>query len=496
MRIVDENSKYLGIPSLLLMENAGNGLSKIIRSNLNSNKKNVIIIFTGTGNNGGDGFVAARHLAGLSITTIKLVLVGNPKKIRSDEARLNWNAINNMDLIQLFNIRDSSDLNKYRSDLSEPDVIVDALLGTGITGKLREPIASVIKYINNLSGLRVAVDVPSGMDPDTGEISDNCVKADITTTFHKAKPGLIDNKMAGKLEVVKIGIPPEAEYTVGSGDLRYIAQKRATKSHKGDFGKILVIGGSNQYSGAPAIAGLAAYRTGSDLVIILAPKKISTPLRSYSPNLIVREYSNDFLNSTALEKNIDLLEWADSIIIGPGLGKREETYKAIDVFFNLIKGKNKSILIDADAIKAVADKKDLIKGQSVVITPHFGEFKIFTSNKYEIPKNPRERAEVVKKIANNYDITILLKGPIDIISDGKRYKLNKTGTPAMTVGGTGDCLSGIVGSLLGMKYSPYRSAIAAAFLCGKAGELAEKKAKGPHIMATDLLKYISFEIFL
>ncbi|TFF89266.1 MAG: NAD(P)H-hydrate dehydratase [Promethearchaeota archaeon] len=496
MRIVDENSTNLGIPSILLMENAGNGLSRIIRSNLDINKENNIVIFSGTGNNGGDGFVAARHLTNLPNLTVKMVLVGNSKRIRSDEAILNWKIINNMDIIQILNIRDSTDLEKIKEKIDNFDVIIDAILGTGISGKLREPVASVIKYINESSGLKVSVDVPSGMDPDTGNVHDNCVNADITATFHKAKAGLIENEKVGKLEVINIGIPPEAEYIVGTGDLRYITQKRDTESHKGDFGKILVIGGSDQYSGAPAIAGLSAYRTGSDLVIIIAPEKISAPLRSYSPNLIIREYSSDFLTPEDIENNSDLIDWADSIIIGPGLGKRRETYKAVQMFFKTIKNKETPILIDADAIKALADKKDLIKDHKVVITPHFGEFKIFTNDKYTIPKDSLERAHLIKRIANRYNITILLKGSIDIISDGERYKLNKTGTPAMTVGGTGDCLSGIVGSLLGMKYNTFRAATAGAFLCGKAGELAEKKAKGPHIMATDLLKHISFENFL
>ena len=335
------------------------------------------------------------------------------------------------------------------------------------------------------------------MDPDTGEVFDNCIKADITVTLHKAKLGLIkSNSNIGKLEIVKIGIPPEAEYIAGTGDLRYISRKkRDSESHKGDFGKILVIGGSDQYCGAPAISGLAALRTGSDMVIIAAPKIISNPLRSFSPNLIIRDYSSDFLNPNSIPEIIDLFEWANAIIIGPGLGIKNKTFEAVEQIFEIINLKNIPTLIDADAIKAIANHKNLISGLPVVITPHLGEFNIFTNNEIILPKDIIQRAEVVKNVAKEYNITILLKGAVDIISDGHRFKLNQTGTPAMTVGGTGDCLAGIVGSLLA-RFNSFRAAVAGAFLCGKAGESAEHNLNGPHILATDLLKYISFKKYL
>jgi NAD(P)H-hydrate epimerase len=224
------------------------------------------------------------------------------------------------------------------------------------------------------------------------------------------------------------------------------------------------------------------------------PKSIANALRNYSPNIIIREYNNDFLTPENIPEFQDLFEWSDSIIIGPGLGKNSETFEAISQIIKKIKAV--PTVIDADAIKALADNKGLIKGKQVVITPHLGEFKIFTKNQVEIPENNMERAEKIREYAEKHDITILLKGPVDIIANKYRYKLNKTGTPAMTVGGTGDCLAGILGSLLGRKFDLFRSATAAAFLCGKIGELAEQKAHGPHIMATDLLKYISFKNFL
>ncbi|MHA1271370.1 MAG: NAD(P)H-hydrate dehydratase [Candidatus Helarchaeota archaeon] len=496
MKIVDENTSYLGIPTILLMENAGNGVSKIIQSQLKS-EKNKIIIFAGTGNNGGDGFVIARHLAAKITNNVSVILIGTPDKIRTHDAQVNWNAIMGLDSIKKYLIRDSTDFIKYNSEFQNPDIVVDALLGTGISGTLREPIASTIRYMNKLNGLKVSIDVPSGMNPETGEITDICINADITITFHKAKPGLIkSNSKCGELKVIPIGIPLEAEYIVGTGDLRYVAKKRDSSTHKGDYGRILVIGGSDQYSGAPAIAGLAALRTGSDLVIITAPKEIAGPLRSYSPNLIIKGYQSDYLTPGVISEFENLFTWADAIIIGPGLGTKTETFNAVKEIMQKLKALNKPTLIDADAIKALAENKDLITSMPVVITPHKGEFNIFTNNTIELPENLMERAKKINEVAQLNKITILLKGAIDIIANGNRFKLNKTGTPAMTIGGTGDCLSGIVGSLLGRGFNTFRSAAAGAFICGKAGELAEKNANGPHIMATDLLNYISFQKIL
>ncbi|MHA1249464.1 MAG: NAD(P)H-hydrate dehydratase, partial [Candidatus Helarchaeota archaeon] len=316
-------------------------------------------------------------------------------------------------------------------------------------------------------------------------------------TFHKLKPGLLKNQdKVGKIEVVKIGIPPEAEIVAGPGDLRFVAKKRDPQSHKGDYGKVLVIGGSNQFTGAPAIASLAALKTGSDLVITVVPKNVSNTIRSYSPNLIVRDYSSSYLTPDSIPEFQNLFDWADAVILGPGLGKNEDTFTAIKKIIEIIKTKEIPTLIDADAIKALPSFKDLITGLPIVITPHFGEFKIFMGNEIQIPNNLEERTNMVRRAAQKYKITIVLKGHIDIISDHKRYKINKTGTAAMTVGGTGDCLSGIIGSLLGMRYETFRAAVAGTFLCGKAGELAEKDAMGPHILATDLLHHISFNKFL
>jgi NAD(P)H-hydrate epimerase len=490
MAIIDENTNYLGIPTSLLMENAGRELARVVQSKVDMTNKSVII-FAGTGNNGGDSFVLARHISRFA-NQVQVVLIGDSSKIKTPESKLNWAALLNMEFsIKISIIQDSSELKNLK--IGNPDIIIDGLLGTGVQGKIREPIASAINLINSLEGVKVAVDIPSGMNPDTGVVEEIAVKADYTITFHKIKQGLVENKeYSGEIIPVSIGIPPEAEFIVGPGDLRFVIKKRPAESHKGDFGKILVVGGGggNFYSGAPTLAGLAALITGADLVNIAAPSSVSSTIRNYSPDLIVRDLPGNYLSESAIEPLEPLLEWATAIIIGPGLGLESETIDTILVILEKIHQLKTPVVVDADAIKAMAGNKEILKRIPAVITPHFGEFKILTGIDLISVTDSYERLQVVRNSAKEFGMTFLVKGKDDLISDGQNAKMNRTHTSAMTVGGTGDVLSGIVGCLLGQNYPPFRAANAAAFINGLAGKYAEKRRYGPHIVATDLLKFI------
>ncbi|NVM56014.1 MAG: NAD(P)H-hydrate dehydratase, partial [Candidatus Helarchaeota archaeon] len=295
-----------------------------------------------------------------------------------------------------------------------------------------------------------------------------------------------------------IGIPPEAEFIVGPGDLRVVTKKRPAASHKGDFGKILVIGGGGGkfYSGAPALAGLAALRTGVDLVNIAAPSSISNVVRSYSPDLIVRDLPGDYLSKNVIEPLEKLIKWASGVIIGPGLGLHPDTLEAILIILEKIHALRIPVLVDADAIKAMAENNTILSGVPAVITPHFGEYEILTGIDLSKIKDSHERLRTVQNSAKELGITLLVKGREDFISDGIYAKINRTGTPAMTCGGSGDVLAGVVGCLLGQNYSPFRSANAGAFINGLAGELAEKKYYGPHIIASDLIDFIPKAMYL
>ncbi|MHA1378728.1 MAG: NAD(P)H-hydrate dehydratase [Candidatus Helarchaeota archaeon] len=490
MAIIDRNCTYLGIPASLLMENAGRAVCQNLLLEKKEVKENIIYIFAGTGNNGGDAFVAARHLSYYK-PKINVLLLGKSSQIRTETSKMNWNALERMQFsINRLEITNTSQLENIKNEILSADILIDGLLGTGIRGRLREPISSVIDLINNSKGFKISIDIPSGLDPLNGTVHDKAVRADITITFHKKKIGLKNNEeYVGKLVVSEIGIPIEAEFIVGSGDLQYLTRPRKLHSHKGDFGKVLVIGGSKFYTGAPALVGLAAYRAGADLVIITAPEKITNNLRNFSPNLIVRDLPGNILTEAAMPLIEKLINWSSSVAIGPGLGVEKETVQAVLKIVEKTQKLNIPLVIDADALKAISTNLDKLITSQIVLTPHQGEFQIISGSdltNFDLKTKVTSVVEFAKKIG----VTILLKGHEDIVSNGKNIKINLTGTPAMTVGGTGDVLTGIIACLIGQKIDVFEAAASAAFINGRAGELASKKYYGNHLMATDLIDLI------
>ena len=269
---------------------------------------------------------------------------------------------------------------------------------------------------------------------------------------------------------------------VTSGILKNAYKKRNQWSRKGDYGRLLVIGGSNIYTGAPFLAGLAALRAGCDMVTVAAPER-AADIAAKNLNLITHPLKGDFLARNHLRELIKLGADKDAVVIGNGLGRQKETIKAIIRF---LEKNNRPIVIDADAIHAIAKNKKTIRN-NFVLTPHSGEFYVLTGKK--VSTNVKERAKAVKSAASGLHCTILLKGHEDIISDGNKTAINRTGNVFMTKGGTGDVLAGICGSLMAQKINPFDSACAAAYISGVAGDLAAKE-KGPSLLATDMIEKI------
>ena len=496
MRIADENASFLGLSRLLLMENAGRAVAEELSRRLNGLKGRKVVVVAGLGNNGGDGMVAARHMASMG-AEVCVILLGREEDIRTEEARANWAVLKNMFLtVRLRTARTPEELRSAWSELGaeEVDAIVDAIFGTGIRGRIRSPYSDAIELINRASGkaLVASVDLPSGLDPDTGQPSEPTVKADLTITMHKPKPGLLApeaREFVGELIVANIGMPPEAEFFVGPGDLRaYLRPRRPPHAKKGDFGRILVVGGGPDYSGAPALTALAALRTGADLAIVAAPRSVADAIRSFSPNLIVRTLSSDRLVPADVPFLVKLADYATSIAIGPGLGTDEETFEAVRSFLEAVKGL-RPLVIDADAIKALASRPVDLSGSRAVVTPHAGELRLLSGREVPPPEDIKARMDFVGEVARELGITILLKAHFDIISDGEKVKVNLTGNPGMTVGGTGDVLTGIVATFLSRGLEPFEAACVGAFVNGMAGDLAAREL-GYHITATDVIERI------
>jgi NAD(P)H-hydrate epimerase len=320
-----------------------------------------------------------------------------------------------------------------------------------------------IDAINSSGRPVISVDVPSGLG------TNKAVRSDVVVTFHRPKPDI-----AGEVVVADIGIPPIAEFFVGPGDL-WLVGKRAPESHKGDSGRILVIGGG-PYTGAPALSALAALRAGADVVTVAAPKTAAKTISSFSPNLIVQELTADHLCPEDMSILVDQIARHDVVVVGMGLGRHPETMAALAEIIPL----TKKIVIDADALQPSLP----LKG---IVTPHAGEFKRISGIPL-VDLGYRERIEPLKGYAKGKGLVVLLKGKVDLISDGEVVRANTTGNPGMTVGGTGDVLAGVTAAFYA-RTTALRAATAAAFINGRAGDLVYSELDFG-MVATDVIKKI------
>ncbi|WP_224449902.1 NAD(P)H-hydrate dehydratase [Haloprofundus salilacus] len=459
MAAVDENAEALGVPRKQLMESSGNAIAREVRSLVDDGAS--VSIVAGRGNNGGDAFVAARFLKEYDVT---VHLLGRPETISTDIARENWEALGNAEFDARV-VRDSKAL-----ELGDPDLVVDAMLGTGVTGALRDPEASAAKAINDADATVLAVDVPSGVDADTGDSAGVAVDTDHVVTFHDDKPGL--GGLDATVTVADIGIPAAAERFVGPGDLNVLV--RDPESHKGDNGDVLVIGGG-PFSGAPALSARAVLRAGADLVNVVCPENVADAVRGYSENFIVHDLDGNRLRPAHIDELLGRAESKDAVVLGPGLGGADETLDAVRQFLSGFDG---TAVVDADALQVVP-KVDT--DATLVCTPHQGELQKMGG---ETADNWEARAELVEEFAAELGQTLLVKGAHDVISDGKRTRVSRTGNAGMTVGGTGDVLAGVTGALAATQ-DPFEAASVAAWANGRAGDVVAEE-RGYGLVATDL----------
>ena len=441
MRAVDRNAIALGVSALQLMESAGKALAGTVRGEDVSS----VVILCGKGNNGGDGMVAARHLQDLEPVVVYYDSPGMSK-----ETALQLGALRHCS-VKLFPVGCAEDLRPLEREFSGADIIVDALLGTGARGEISGPLAGIVEQANMSRAKIIAADIPTpGM------------RADIILSFHRPK-------VAGA-GIADIGIPIEAECMTGPGDLTLVP-KRGRTAHKGAGGRVLVIGGG-PYQGAPFLAGLGALRAGADIVRVASP--VSEPV----PELIYENLPGKFISSDNIEQLLRLAELSDVVILGNGMG--DQSHKVV----REVAARCKKAVFDADALRLPLP----FAGESLY-TPHAGEFSRITG--VLPPEDLVSRARAVKAAA--VQGTILLKGPVDVISDGKRVRFNRTGTPLMTAGGTGDVLAGVAGALF-CHLPAFEAACIAAYVNGKAGMTVEY-TRGGGLLASELADHIPRELF-
>nr|WP_314417638.1 bifunctional ADP-dependent NAD(P)H-hydrate dehydratase/NAD(P)H-hydrate epimerase [uncultured Erwinia sp.] len=462
-----EGADALGITLFELMQRAGEAAFNQMRNRWPDSRR--WLVLCGHGNNGGDGFIVARlaKSAGLTVTLIAV----EGRRARPDEAqqaRDGWLAAGGV-------IHDPS--------VDWPDdaeVIVDALLGTGINRAPAAPYDCLIEKANRHAAPVFAVDVPSGLVSTNGTTPGVAIDAKSTLTFIALKPGLLTGKArdhVGQLHYHSLGLDswlatqpsPIARYDAGY--LSHWLKPRRPTSHKGDHGRLLLVGGDHGTAGAIRMAAEAALRTGSGLVRVLTHIENVAPLLTARPELMVQE-----LTSAALDEG---LEWADVIVIGPGMGQGAWGKKAL----KKVENSHKPMLWDADALNLLAISPD--KRQNRIITPHPGEAARLLNVK--VSEIESDRLHAVRRLVKRYGGVVVLKGAGTLVADdGDRLAIADVGNAGMASGGMGDVLSGIIGSLAGQKLSLYDAACAGCVVHGAAAEAVAVRMGTRGMLATDL----------
>jgi len=484
--VIDSNSEALGVPRLVLMENAGRGVADVVTERVRPG--GLVVIYAGPGGNGGDGLAAARHLAFRGYR-VKVYLAARPDQMRSTETRTMYNALNNMDYtVDMDIVREPCHVGPVKAD-----AVVDALLGVGLHGAPRSPYRELIEAINAAdTRLRVAVDVPSGLDADTGETPGAHVRADITVTFHKPKPGLLRRRdVTGELVVAPIGAPPEAEVYFGPGDVKHRMPRRNWDTRKGKAGRVLVIGGSERYIGAPIIAALAAEAVGVDLVYLASTERVASAAATQRPTLIPFILEGEHIAPEHVEMLQQLISRVDAVALGMGMGTDSDTVEAVSLLLEKLRAYNKPVVIDADGIKALREiGLEKLQGVKAILTPHDAEFQhLFEARPAPVTCITDRIKDAAAAATRAYGSVVLLKGPIDVIAAPSKARLNKTGAPSMSAGGTGDALAGLTAAMLAKKLDTFNAAGVAAYVNGAAGALAYRR-KGDAATVLDTIEAI------
>ena len=467
----------LGVPSLNLMERAAEGCVQVMtEKNLDLSAPCVVC---GSGNNGGDGFAIARILLKQGYQPV-VCMVGN-KDHCSKETETQMTALTDRGV----RILDGYVPGKY-------SIVIDAVFGVGLNREITGTYQDVIRQMNASSGLKFAVDVPSGISADSGMVLGTAFRADITVTFQKKKTGLMlspGRSYAGSVIPweIRISTDPvchEGIYLMDRKDYQAMLPVRSEDSHKGTFGKLLIIAGSKGMSGAAYLNAMAAYLSGAGLVQIYTEETNREILQTLAPEAIVSTY-----RSYEQQKLLELLSWADAVCIGSGIGTSEVSAKILKS--TLEKGKG-PFVIDADGLNLLAEHpeyQEFLAGKTAILTPHMKEMsRLLGSSISELQKN---RVDVLRSFTENHAVTCILKDARTLIGvPGFGLVLNTTGNAAMAKGGSGDVLAGILAGLLVQQKDSKSAACLGTYLHGRCGDLARKE-KGPYsVLARDLLEHI------
>lgn len=493
-RSMDEYAiNNLKIPSITLMENAASHLARKA-AEIMLPAKQTAAVFCGTGNNGGDGIAAAAFLK-QSGMDVRVFLVGDSDRLSHDSQEMKRRYETLEGIVEKFTYSD--EIENY---VNFCGVIIDAIFGFGLHSDLREDAMNAVAMMNASPAPVVAADIPSGIETDSGRVMGAAVKADATVTFSAAKiahftqPGCA---YVGELQICDIGIPSSViagmdANTFAVSDQEIILPKRERLSHKGDYGKCLIISGSTGYTGAPSMAAKAALRSGAGLVFLAVPEKIHNIIAAKTEEAMPFPLPSDTagrLTSNASAEILERLSRVDACLIGPGLGQSGD----IDaIVADVIRASEIPLVIDADGINSLSRNIDILDEAKcpVIITPHEAEF-IRLRGGAAISN----RLEDAKAFAQHYKCVLVLKGhrTITALPDGTAY-INTTGNPGMATGGSGDVLSGMITALLGQKFPVKDAVVAAVYLHGLSGDMAAEKLGEYSMLPSDILDNLALAI--
>ena len=500
VQALDEWAIYtLGISRLALMENAGAQVAAVSISEVKSLRQALVLVYKG--NNGGDGLVAARHLlaAGIAVKVFALCPFSSFKA----EPAENLQILKKLG-IQIIEVNGPAGLNRLKQELSKCQLLVDAVFGVGLSAPIKGLLAQAIKLVNQPKRpfTVVSVDVPSGIDATTGNILGSAIKADYTVTLSACKTGLVTAagaEHAGKVVVAPIGIPgmiklkDQTQGVASFNDYIRTLPKRAINSNKGQFGKVLVVAGSCQYSGAAILTIRSVFRSGAGLVYAAVPSSIKPAVNASVPEAIVTglaENEAGNLTSAAVPAILQLAQKCGAIAIGPGLSGDQETASFVRMLLiELNKLKHRpSIVLDADGLNAVGNDPAFLKKvkSPLILTPHPGEMSRLAGK--TIPIIQKQRVKIAQAFAKKIDAIVVLKGNQTVIASKQQTEINLTGNSVLSTAGTGDVLTGMIAAFLAQGLDPFSSARLGVYFHGLTADVLRRSRGERGILASDIVE--------
>ncbi len=500
MKKIDQKAiEELQIPGILLMENAGRSVYEKIEEIITEKEREMsVLVVCGKGNNGGDGFVTARHLIENSIQTTVISLF-RPDNL-SGASFINHNILQNFTEIIYF---EDIDMQNFKELISSSDILVDAVFGTGLNSEIKGFLADVIDTINEYAeGYVVSVDIPSGINADNGEVLGCAVVADYTVTFHCPKLGLllypgVDH--CGEIIIDSIGIPEflneekgPSTFLISEHYARISLPLRPKNSHKGTFGKVFNIAGSFEMSGAAYMCSKSSLLAGAGYSVLATPKSVVSSVSSIAPEVVfvsLPETTRGTVSENSVSEALEKSFGSNIIVIGPGLSTNKSTVKFVADFIDQTANRGDVVLIDGDGINAVAMQEVKNFPLNSIITPHPKELsRLMGVSIEEITKN---RIKFTAEAAKHFNVTVVLKGANTIIAEpGGNTYINVTGNSGLATAGSGDVLSGIIAGFIAQGAEVKDAAILGVYIHGLAADIVAAHANEYSLNATDIMDYL------